>query len=151
MRAEVIIPTVITVAYLVGVLVFWDRLERRERAYSPRRRTAEAALLEHPVYVPPGHPEYFPELDSLDGELAQVHDVLWPREEWLFVLDCPDPALTGYVTPAEAHAEEPGGVSYTCACGLVHVRRSRRARGRGMRGRGGRRRRPRADRSRSSP
>lgn len=115
-------------------------------------------LLEQPVEVPPGHPERFPELDGLDGQLAEVHDVSWPREEWRLALRCPHFLMTGYATHAEALMHEPDGEPVEAECGLIHVRQApvvaqpaeqEEAAGHGRRRR--RRRRARARRPSTSP
>ncbi|MGI5286596.1 hypothetical protein ACQEVF_25110 [Nonomuraea polychroma] len=134
MSPEAPFAIAILIACLVAIHLLLRRAERLHRPPVPRLRAPDINLLEKPVMLPArcsGEPyieRWSPDVDGVDVELAEVHDVLWPREEWLFVLHCPTPVLSGYATPGEAHKHEPGGQSYDCACGLVHVRRSARSR-----------------------
>ncbi|WP_084965287.1 hypothetical protein [Thermoactinospora rubra] len=127
-----------------GVLIRRRTARRGARHRHPSgRRLAEG--LDYPVFMPGWHPETWPQQeDWTDVHLAELHDQLWPGEEWTFVLDCPHPLLPGYATHAELQAPEPGhepyprdGEPYECACGRLHIRRpgrrTRRARRRASR------------------
>lgn len=127
----------ITIA-VAGLVIVIRRLRRTRAA---RQATKErhpsgsrlAVGLEHPVHVPPRHPERFPQLDVHDQELAELHDELWPEEEYLAVLDCPRDVLTRYATQHDAEqATDRARRSRirACRCGgfHIHYRRSRAAR-----------------------
>ncbi|MEV3980774.1 hypothetical protein [Nonomuraea sp. NPDC049758] len=65
-----------------------------------------------------------------DELLAEIHDVLWPREEWRAMeLDgCPHPQLNGYPAEEDARAADsrPYAVPRRCTCGQWHVYLRRR-------------------------
>ncbi|MGW6502929.1 hypothetical protein ACWF7W_46490, partial [Nonomuraea angiospora] len=125
-----------------GLLLLWWWRKRkgsgraRNRAHSPARvaSKADANLLEQPVKLPdqcgngPYIESWAADVDVWDVKLAQLHDALWPGEEWIAVVECPDPEATAYATHAEATAQEPGGTPYECPCGRLHVHRRWRAR-----------------------
>ncbi|WP_327088557.1 hypothetical protein OIE66_40620 [Nonomuraea sp. NBC_01738] len=105
------------------------RARRAARRHPSARRLAKG--LDYPVYMPPRHPEHYTTgPDSTDVQLAELHDELWPAEEYLAVLDCPTPHRTAYPTAAAAHAARPGATTYLCLCGMVHARPRRRLRSR---------------------
>lgn len=146
MNIEAIFISVVLLACLAGVAVLVRLGGHRLGRVHHQCRTAEIDLLDQPVMLPGRcgngpYPERFPELDSTDEHLAEVHDVLWPQEQWLFVRHCPLPELNGYDDHAQALAHEPGGQPYECPCGRIHVDH------RGVPDRRGRRRRRRADRT----
>lgn len=126
---------VILAALLVG------RRRRLARRAADRRHPSRSRLangLEHPVYMPPRHPEHWPELDVHDHELAELHDELWPQEEYLAVIDCQHPELATYATAQQAHRDTDctrRSRIRACLCGgyHIHYRRRRLARPRARR------------------
>lgn len=69
------IATALILATLAGLIAVYLRLERS--------RTGLALLLEEPVRVPPWHPEGWTSWpDATDVQLAVLHDLTWPSEEW---------------------------------------------------------------------
>lgn len=72
--------------------LFAGWVAQRLRRVMQRRRSRPVlvALLERPVSLPPGHPEEWTAYpDVHDVALAQLHDVLWPGEEYLTALRSP--------------------------------------------------------------
>ncbi|MFF3665384.1 hypothetical protein [Microtetraspora malaysiensis] len=92
-----------------------------------RPRLDPAILLHLPVRIPPGSCEAMPPLDGCDVELAELHDQLWPGEEWASVVDCARLDRDPYGSLLEALAARPGGWRrllsrpYLCECGAFHV------------------------------
>lgn len=122
----IVVAAVLILAW-VTISAVTDRMRERRPIRTGRDL---AALLEEPVRMPHGHPETWPEAeDEVDVLLAEWHDVAWPSEQWLAVLDCPKPHLTGYDTDAQALVGElprPGRIRLIdCRCGRVHVRHRR--------------------------
>lgn len=90
------------------------RARRAARRHPSARRLAKG--LDYPVYMPPRHPEHYTTgPDSTDVQLAELHDELWPAEEYLAVLDCPTP--TGPRTRPRRPRTPPGREPRpTCVC-----------------------------------
>jgi hypothetical protein len=102
---------------------------------SRRRQLPHAELLEQPVTLPPGHPEgYTTFADPTDEALAELHDRLWPDEEWIDVEVCPWIDLIPHETWKAARKAlrrgrswRDGEVRYLvyrvhpCECGFWHV------------------------------
>ncbi|WP_431897840.1 hypothetical protein [Nonomuraea sp. bgisy101] len=113
--------------------------ELAARLAHPSGRLAALDSLEHIVVLPPGHLETWSDgIDAYDVHLGNLVDELWPREEYLAMVECPRPELTGYSTPAELLEHEPFAEQVECRCGRLHALATRRTRRRAART-GGRR------------
>lgn len=118
----------------------WALYLLRLRALRRARARRPCPPLETPVRIPygPTYPDQWTDhpaadADDADGLLADLHDQVWPQQEWAAVADCPTLHLDPWLTRNQAagalrRARRRGGLRRhlphrirLCQCGAWHV------------------------------
>ncbi|WP_157251082.1 hypothetical protein [Nonomuraea typhae] len=122
----VIIGSIITLTAVIWRLPesLTGNAEARRR-HPCNRPLADRLDADDTVCTPAGHPEPWSDRpEAIDAALAELHNRLWPGEEYRATLTCRTPELTGYHSVAEAIEDiGPTAATYSCRCGQVHARR----------------------------